>query len=88
MANTSPRSGSVTSALTDGTGMSPITGIKLVKDFVLDFLVTVAAGLGAGAGLEALDLGTVISAPDLAGIAVASALIKALYRSALRWASS
>lgn len=83
-----PNPGSVTAVLTDGTGVSPMTGMKVVKDLVLDFLITAAAGLGAGATLDALDLGSIIAAPDLAGIAIAGALIKAVFRAALRWASS
>lgn len=79
---------SVSNTLTDGTGVSPITVTKLVKDFVADFLLTAAAGLGAGATLDALDLGSVIAAPDLAGIAVGAAFVKALFRAVLRWTQS
>ena len=87
MANV-PTPGSVTAVLTDGTGVSPGTPMKFIKDFVLDFVITAIAGLGAGAGLEALDLGSIIAAPDLAAIAVAGALLKAALRAVLRWASS
>ena len=78
----------ISSTLTDGTGVSPITKTKFVKDFVLDFLLTAAASIGAGATLDALDVGSVIAAPDIAAIAVAGALFKAIYRAVLRWASS
>jgi hypothetical protein len=76
------------SVLTDGTGVSPINATKLVKDFVADFLLTLAAGLGAGAGLELLDVGGVIAAPDVALIAVVGAFIRAGYRAVLRWATT
>lgn len=88
MSNTTPKEGSVTAVLTDGTGVAPITGIKVLKDLVLDFLLTGASALGAGATLEALDIGTVLTAPDVAVIGIVGALVKALYRAALRWASS
>jgi hypothetical protein len=83
-----PKAGSVTATLTDGTGISPITLTKFVKDFVLDFLVTAIAAVTAGGTLDALDLGTVIAAPDVAAIAVLGALIKAVLRAVLRWAAS
>jgi len=76
------------SVLTDGTGVSPINATKLVKDFVADFLLTLAAGLGAGAGLELLDIGGVIATPDLAVVAVVGALVRAGYRALLRWATT
>jgi len=74
--------------LTDGTGVSPITLQKLIKDFVADFLITLAATLGAGAGLEALDIGAAIAAPDAVVIAVVGSLVRAGYRALLRWATS
>lgn len=77
-----------TGALTDGTGVSALTGSKVLKDLVADFLLTAAAALGAGATLDALDIGSVIAAPDAAGIAVFGALIRTLYRGILRWAST
>ena len=74
--------------LTDGTGISPITITKLVKDFIADFLLTGAAAFGAGPALEALDVGTVLAAPEAAGIAVATAFVKAAFRVVLRWSQS
>jgi hypothetical protein len=74
--------------LTDNTGVSKLTGSKVVKDLVADFLLTLAATLGAGAGLETLDIGGAIAAPTAVGIAVAGAVIRVLYRAALRWATS
>ncbi len=78
----------VTGALTDGTGVSPLNGTKVIKDLVLDFLLTGAAALGAGATLDALDISSVIGAPEATGIALAGALIRVLFRAALRWATS
>lgn len=74
--------------LTDGTGISPITGTKVVKDLVLDFLLSAAAALGAGATLDALDIGSVIAAPEVAGLAVFGALVRTLFRAGLRWATT
>lgn len=74
-----------TGALTDGTGVSPITGMKLIKDFVADFLLTGAAALAAA---QIMDLGTVLQAPQTAGLAVAGAAIRAAYRIVLRWAQT
>lgn len=78
----------VTGTLTDGTGVSPLTGQKLVKDFVADFLITLAATLGAGAGMDALDVGSIINGPDAALISVVGAFLRAGYRAALRWTQS
>lgn len=74
--------------LTDGTGVSPITAKKLLKDFVADFLLTLAATLGAGAGLEALDIGAVVEAPNMVAIAVGGSFLRAAYRALLRWATT
>lgn len=78
----------VKGTLTDGTGVSPMTGSKVIKDLVLDFLLTGAAALGAGATLDALDIGSIIAAPEAAGIAIAGALIRTVFRAILRWAST
>jgi hypothetical protein len=88
MAPATPAPGSVTATLTDGTGISPITREKFVKDFVVDFVITAVAGIAGGAGLDALDVGSIIAAPDIAVIALAGALIKAGVRAVLRWGTS
>lgn len=72
-------------ALTDDTGVSPITPTKLVKDFVADVLLSGAAAL-ATAGI--MDLGDAVQTPEVAAFAVAGAVVRALYRVALRWATS
>lgn len=77
-----------TGALTDGTGVSPLTRSKVLKDLVLDFLLGVAAALGTDATFEALDLGSILDAPEAAALAVGGALIRTLFRGALRWAST
>ena len=77
-----------TGALTDGTGVSPMTGTKIIKDLVFDFIVTALSALGAGATADALDLTVIIGAPEAAAIAIAGALARTLIRAALRWSSS
>ncbi len=72
-------------ALTDGTGVSAITGSKFLKDFVLDFLMTASAALVA---VNVLDVQTALAAPAVVETAIAGALIRVLYRVVLRWASS
>lgn len=77
-----------TGVLTDGTGVSKLTSSKVVKDLVLDFLLTGAAALGAGATLDALNLPGIIGAPEAAAVALGGALIRVLFRAGIRWASS
>lgn len=72
-------------ALTDGTGVSPITAQKLLKDGVADFLLSAAAAI-ATANITGLQ--DVVSAPEVAAFAIAGAAVRALYRVALRWATS
>ncbi len=73
------------SALTDGTGISAITGSKFLKDFVLDFLMTAAAALTA---VNVLDIDSALAAPAVVETAIAGALIRVIFRTVLRWASS
>ena len=73
------------SVLTDGTGVSPITASKLVKDFVADFLLAAAAALATA---QIIGLEGVVKAPETAAFAVGGALIRSVYRIALRWATS
>ncbi len=75
----------LSSALTDGTGVSALVGSKVVKDLVLDFLLSGAAALVSA---QIIDLGAAVNSPQVAGFAVAGALIRTLYRAALRWAQS
>lgn len=74
--------------LTDGTGVSEMDKSKVIKDLVLDFLLTGAAALGASATLDTLDINAALAAPHAVGIALFGAAIRTLYRFGLRWAQS
>lgn len=71
--------------LTDGTGISAFTASKIVKDFVADFLLSGAAALATA---QIMSLGDALAAPQVAGFAVAGALIRVAYRAVLKWATS
>lgn len=75
----------VAGTLTDGTGVSPITPTKFVKDFVADVLLSGAAALAAA---QIVDVGSAIQTPEVAAFALAGAVIRAGYRALLRWATS
>jgi selenophosphate synthase len=75
----------VTGALTDGTGVSPITTTKFVKDFIADVLLSGAAALAAA---QILDVGSAIQTPEVAAFALVGAVIRAAYRAALRWSTT
>ena len=79
-----PQTG-VVGTLTDGTGISAITGSKFVKDFVADVLLSGAAALAAA---QIVDIGSAIQTPDVVAFALAGATIRAAYRAVLRWATS
>lgn len=76
---------SAASTLTDGTGVSKLLGSKVIKDLVLDFLLSLPPVL---IGLNVADLNGALAAPVAVGIAVADAGIRVVYRGALRWAQS
>ena len=71
--------------LTDGTGVSKMNAQKILKDAVLDFLLSVPAALVvvniASIPLDAQGWMT-------AGIALGNVAVKVVYRAALRWAQS
>lgn len=71
-------------ALTDNTGVSKLSGKKLLKDFVADFLLTAGAALG----IESFFFPQDEPAAVAVAFGVASALVKAGYRAALRWATT
>jgi hypothetical protein len=73
------------SVLTDGTGVSPGTTRKFVKDFVADFLMSAAAAI---IGVQIVDVGGAIATPQVVAFAVLGAAIRAGYRAALRGATS
>lgn len=75
----------IRSALTDGTGVSALTGSKLLKDFVADLLLSIPAALVA---IQVTNLEQALVAPLAVGIAVADAIVRVVYRFALRWSQS
>jgi phosphate/sulfate permease len=77
--------GTVVGALTDGTGVSPMTAPKFIKDFVADVLLSGAAALAAA---QVMDVGSAIQTPEVATFALIGAVIRAGYRAALRWATT
>ena len=75
----------VGNALTDGTGVSNLTVSKLVKDFVADALMGIPPALLA-AGVVGVPQDQV--ALMAAVVAIGGAVVGALYRGALKWATS
>ena len=80
-----PETTGAVGTLTDGTGVSPITVQKWVKDFVADVLLSGAAALAAA---QIVDVGSAVQAPDVAAFALAGAVIRSAYRIVLRWATT
>ena len=72
-------------ALTDGTGISRLTGSKVLKDFVADFLMT-AAGALAAVNIFAVDQAA--ANPTIVATAIIGSLIRVGYRAILKWATS
>ena len=77
--------GTVVGALTDGTGVSAFTASKVVKDFIADVLLSGAAALMA---IQVVDVGSAVAQPQVVAFALIGATIRALYRAALRWATT
>lgn len=77
--------GGVAGVLTDGTGVSPLTTMKFVKDFIADVLLSGAAALAAA---QIIEFGSAVESPTVVAFALAGAVIRAGYRAALRWATS
>jgi hypothetical protein len=75
----------IAGTLTDGTGVSQMTAPKFIKDFVADVLLSGAAALAA---VQIMDVGAAIDSPQVAGFALAGAVIRAAYRAILRWATT
>lgn len=82
---TGPTASGAGGFLTDGTGVSAITGSKLLKDLVADILLSAAAALIA---IQVTDVGAAVAQPQIVAFALLGAGIRALYRAALRWATS
>lgn len=72
-------------SLTDGTGVSPGTWMKFVKDFVADVLLSGAAALAA---VQISGLDQALAQPTVVWFALGGAVIRSAYRAALRWATS
>jgi len=77
--------GAIVGALTDGTGVSSITVPKLIKDFVADVLLSGAAALAAA---QIVDVGSAIQNQQVAAFALIGAVVRAGYRTVLRWATT
>jgi hypothetical protein len=81
----SPEQGRIVGTLTDGTGISAFTASKVFKDFVADVLLSGAAALAAA---QIVDVGSAIQTPEVAAFAIIGAVVRALYRAGLRWATT
>ena len=75
----------VVATLTDGTGISKLTSSKLVKDLVLDFLMTAGAAL---ATVNIVSVDAAAAQPWVVGTALGGALIRVAVRAIMRWAQS
>lgn len=76
---------STVSTLTDGTGISPLGWRKLLKDAILDFLLSVPAALVV---VNIASLPTDTQGWMTVGIALGNVAVKVVYRALLRWAQS
>lgn len=74
----------VAQVLNDGNPVAKLTTKKLVKDFVLDVLMTLPT---SGIVLTAVDIGDKAKL-IAAGFALGSAIVGALLRAGIRWAQS
>lgn len=71
--------------LTDGTGVSPLTWQKIIKDAIADALLSIpAALLVIGVTSIPQSEATLVAAT----FAIGTVVIKAAYRAALRWATT
>lgn len=72
-------------ALTDGAQVAAPTAKKLLKDFIADFLIGGATGIGA---TMVTGLQDAVAQPLIVTFALGNAAIAAAYRAVLRWATS
>lgn len=75
----------VSGGLTDGTGISSLTVPKVVKDAILDFLLTAPAVFVA---ISVADLNQALAAPTAVGLGLLDAAIRVVYRALLKWAQT
>ena len=75
----------VSGRLTDGTGIGTFTVPKIIKDLILDALLSVPPALIA---INITDVQAATVAPVAVAFAVGDALIRVLYRAALKWAQT
>lgn len=75
----------VTGTLTDGTGVSSLTVPKIAKDFIVDFVKTLAAVFVAA---QITGVQNVLDDPHKAIIAATGALFSTGYRFILKWGES
>lgn len=83
--NTGAGSTGVVAGLTDGSGVSKLLASKIVKDIILDALLSLPVSLAV---INVSNLSTATAAPVAVAFAVGDALIRVLYRAGLRWAQS
>ncbi len=76
---------SIGATLTDQTGVSKLTASKVVKDFVADVLLSGASALIA---VNVVSLDGAVQQPTVAAFAIGGAVIRALYRAVLKWATT
>jgi ABC-type antimicrobial peptide transport system permease subunit len=75
----------VTATLTDGTGISRLLGSKILKDLVLDAVLSAPIALAA---VNVNNLESAVAAPLVAFMALGDALIRVGFRAIVRWAQS
>lgn len=73
------------SFLTDGTGVSKLLASKVLKDIVLDFLLSLP---GVFVAINVASLEQALIVPVAVAIGVSDALIRVIYRALLRWAQT
>lgn len=79
------KKGTLGAALTDTTGVSPITPGKLAKDAIADALLALPGALIAA---NIVNVPTDEKTAMTAAVVIIGVVIKALYRAALRWATT
>lgn len=75
----------VSGTLTDGSGIGKFDVPKIVKDLILDALLTIPASLVV---INVTNLQTATVMPVAVAFAVGDSLIRVLYRAALKWAQT